>query len=202
MRQLLQLVDERLGLLLRVPDVGYTFRLRSLQEFFAGHALLDGDDDVVAKRIEAIAFDPHWSNVLRLIACKLAGDPKESRRAERCLLAFCGRLNSGASGREATVLRLGAKLAIELLENTESIALPKVKEALAIEAARLYDDCVGYASSLGASTPIQRQPGRGSERRQPRRGSERRQPGRGSELSSFITCVEGAAFSVAKQRTQ
>lgn len=141
--RMLRFAADRLVLLLRVTDGGYAFGIRSLQEFFAGIALLDGETHEVVRRLEAVALTPHWTNVLGLIVSGLAV-PGAGRKARQAALAYtdglCRTLNDrDRSGRAAATCVAGSRLAIAMLWETERYGGPWLHDPLweiALEGAR------------------------------------------------------------------
>lgn len=141
--RMLRFTADRLVLLLRITDGGFAFGIRSLQEFFAGVALVDGEVAVVRRRFDAIALNPHWSNVLGLIVSGLAvpGAGSSQRAAAREYThALCRALNDGSlGGRAAAACIVGSRLAIAMLRETERYGGPWLHDALweiALEALR------------------------------------------------------------------
>jgi energy-coupling factor transporter ATP-binding protein EcfA2 len=157
--RMLRFAAERLVLLLRATDGGYEFGIRSLQEFFAGVALLDGETADVKHRLEAIALNPHWSNVLGLIVSGLAVPGAGSTRKAAALeytRGLCRALNDGTlGGRPAAACVAGSRLAIAMLRETERYGTPWLHDplwAIALEAARSPVQ-VGSARDAGRSSP-------------------------------------------------
>lgn len=138
----LRFAADRLVLLLRIADGGYAFGIRSLQEFFAGIALLDGDTDEVVRRLDAVALNPHWTNVLGLIVSGLAVPGAGRKTRENALeytYGLCRTLNDRArGGRIAAACLVGSRLSIAMLRETERYGGPWIHEPLweiALEAA-------------------------------------------------------------------
>jgi energy-coupling factor transporter ATP-binding protein EcfA2 len=141
--RMLRFAADRLVLLLRVAEGGYAFGIRSLQEFFAGVALLDGETSEVKHRLEAIALNPHWSNVLGLIVSGLAvpgAGPTAKAAALEYTRGLCRALNDGTvGGRPAAACVAGSRLAMAMLRETERYGGPWLHDPLweiALEAAR------------------------------------------------------------------
>lgn len=140
--RMLRFAAERLVLLLRATDGGYAFDIRSLQEFFAGVALLDGETTDVKHRLESIALNPHWSNVLGLIVSGLAvsgAGPTRQAAALEYTRGLCRALNNGTlGGRPAVACVAGSRLAMAMLRETERYGNPWIHDPLweiALEAA-------------------------------------------------------------------
>ncbi|TMQ23129.1 MAG: hypothetical protein E6J91_00490 [Deltaproteobacteria bacterium] len=132
--RVLRFAADRLVLLLRVTDGGYAFGIRSLQEFFAGVAIVDGEPVAVKRRLEEIALNPHWSNVLGLIVSGLAV-PGAGATAKTAALEYtrglCRALNDGRlGGRAAATCLAGSRLAIAMLRETERYGGPWLHDPL------------------------------------------------------------------------
>jgi energy-coupling factor transporter ATP-binding protein EcfA2 len=132
--RMLRFTADRLVLLLRVTDGGYAFGIRSLQEFFAAVALIEGEVAVVRRRLDVIALNPHWSNVLGLLVSGLAvpGTGAAQKAAARDYThALCRALNDGSLGRRAAAVCVaGSRLAIAMLRETERYGGPWLHEPL------------------------------------------------------------------------
>lgn len=157
---MLRFAADRLVLLLRVTHGGYAFGIRSLQEFFAGVALLDGETAEVTRRLEAIALNPHWSNVVGLIVSGLAV-PGAGPRAKTAALEYtrelCRALNDGAlGGRPAAACVAGSRLAIAMLRETERYGGPWLHDPLWEIALEAVSSPVQERSARYAGTSSQR----------------------------------------------
>jgi energy-coupling factor transporter ATP-binding protein EcfA2 len=139
--RIMRFAAERLVLLLHASEGEYEFGVRSLQEFFAAQALNEAEPAVVRARLDAIALDPHWSNVLAFVVSSHALKTARADR-ERALLytvALCRSLNAGDVGGEAAArCFMGSRLAVAMLRETERYGHPWLHEPLwevALEAA-------------------------------------------------------------------
>lgn len=123
---------ERLVLLLHWSEGEYEFGVRSLQEFFAAEALVDAEGPVIEKRLAEIATNPHWTNVLRLVASH--GSRETDRRAaqlSKALVAMCRGMNDGTIGGDiAKNCFAGSALALKFLEETEEYGQPVLHDPL------------------------------------------------------------------------
>ena len=130
--RMMRFATERLVLLLHERSGEYSFGIRSLQEFFAADALLRGDRTQVRKRLDVIALDPHWANVLALVTSKCA--LADGGQAQSDLLdytaALCRSLNEGSLGEAAKRTFAGSRLALAMLRETESYGEPWLHEPL------------------------------------------------------------------------
>jgi energy-coupling factor transporter ATP-binding protein EcfA2 len=132
--RMLGFAANRLVLLIRVTDGGYSFGIRSLQEFFAGVAITEGEAPEIKLRIAAIALNPHWTNVLGLIVSGIAV-PGASAEARKSALEYtrdtCLSMNRGElGGRAAADNFLGSRLAISILKETEQYGNPWLHDPL------------------------------------------------------------------------
>lgn len=123
---------ERLVLLLHWSEGEYEFGVRSLQEFFAAEALVDADGPTIEKRLAEVATNPHWTNVLRLVASH--GSREMDRRATqltKALVNLCRIMNDGGIGGEiAKTCSSGSGLAFAFLQETEEYGQPLLHEPL------------------------------------------------------------------------
>jgi energy-coupling factor transporter ATP-binding protein EcfA2 len=129
-QRLVDLATERLVLLLHDEQGKYRFPVMSLQEHFAAKALLNGED--LRPRLAAIAQRPHWEGVLGLMASHLAttsGESADQNKGE-ALVALCRGLNAGELGEGPRRLFLGSQVALNLLEETQSVWCPWLQEPL------------------------------------------------------------------------
>jgi energy-coupling factor transporter ATP-binding protein EcfA2 len=139
--RIMRFAAERLVLLLHASEGEYEFGVRSLQEFFAAQALVEGEPTVVRARLDAIALDPHWSNVLAFVASSSALKTARVDRyhALRFTASLCRAMNAGEVGGEvAARCFMGSRLAIAMLQETERYGHPWLHAPLwevALEAA-------------------------------------------------------------------
>ncbi|HEX2160867.1 MAG TPA: hypothetical protein VHF88_03510 [Thermoleophilaceae bacterium] len=144
---------ERLVFVVGVEEDRVGFEIRSLQEFMAAEALMDGGDDVVAGRLRSIASASAWRNVFLFAAGRCFADRQHLRDT---VYTICAEQNSdledaGVSKAAAT----GASLAIDLSEDGSARDQPRYRRLLLEQAlecvdrpasdlqarlARLYDD--------------------------------------------------------------
>lgn len=124
--RLLRFAAERLVLLIHDVQGEYSFGVRSLQEFFAAEALMDGDADVLAGRLDAVVRASHWSNVVAFVVSRyaLATSPTDRTKALKFTVERCVALNRGAAGEPARRCLLGSHLALAMLREVQSYANP------------------------------------------------------------------------------
>lgn len=158
--RIMRFAAERLVLLLHAAEGEYEFGVRSLQEFFAAQAMLDGDDDAVRARLDAVALDPHWANVLAFVASRgaLARTATERARTLHQTVELCRRLNAGmVGGAPAVRCVAGSRLAVAMLLETERYGMPWMHNPLwdvALEAAVSPSQCstAAFAAATERST--------------------------------------------------
>jgi hypothetical protein len=104
------------------------FEIRSLQEFMAAGALVDGSDEQVIDRLKAIAPLPAWRNVFLFAAGKCFSQRQHLRGS---LQALCGELDHDPEEPLLTTTRAGSRLALDLLEDRTTQRQPKYHRMLA-----------------------------------------------------------------------
>ncbi|MEO7595489.1 MAG: hypothetical protein ABI134_30005, partial [Byssovorax sp.] len=130
---MMRFATERLVLLLHERSGEYSFGIRSLQEFFAADALLRGERAQVRKRLEVITLNPHWANVLALVAskCALADGGQTPTDLLDYTVGLCRALNEGRLGGEAARRSVaGSRLALAMLRETERYGEPWLHDPL------------------------------------------------------------------------
>lgn len=110
------------------------FEIRSLQEFMAAEALMDGKDDVVVRRIKTIAAVPFWQNVLLFAAGKCFADRQWLRDS---ISEVCAEMNDDPEDQLAHCVLAGSRVALALLEDGPSRRQPAYSQALARRALSL-----------------------------------------------------------------
>lgn len=130
--RLLRFSAERLVLLIHDVQGEYSFGVRSLQEFFAAEALMEGDVAVVAARLDAVLPTSHWSNVVAFVVSQhaLATTPSGRTTALRLTAECCAALNRGEGSPAARRCLLGSHLALAMLREVQPYASPWLSEAL------------------------------------------------------------------------
>ena len=116
--QILQATTDRLVFLSPLQQDGVGFEIRSLQEFMAADALMEGNDDEIERRLEFIAIAPYWRNVFLFAAGKCFADQRARRST---IVALCQRLNLLSTEDEsndplASLALAGSRLALDILE--------------------------------------------------------------------------------------
>lgn len=126
----------RLVFLVGVRDGRVGFEIRSLQEFAAAEAILDGSDAQVRARLLRIAPLPYWRNVF-LFAAGHCFHSAESLRDT--IVQICHDANDREAHPVAGAVRAGSRLAIDLLKEGVARERPRYKRRLAEVAVRVLE---------------------------------------------------------------
>lgn len=127
--KLVQAATERLVLIVPQNDTDVGFEVRSLQEFMAARALVQGPDQAVLDRLRRIAASSHWRNTWLLAAGRVAATRNHLVDPLIHLLA-----DVDASDDLAPLLALGAELAADLLDDGFATTSPRVERLLLAQA--------------------------------------------------------------------
>ena len=134
--EIMDAAAERLVFLVGMESDRVGFEIRSLQEFMAAEALMNGGDQLVGARLRSIAAVPHWRNVFLFAAGKCFADRQDLRDT---VYTICCELNEAVGqGVEKAVLA-GSRLALELLEDGAPRRQPKYRRMLSRLALRLIE---------------------------------------------------------------
>jgi hypothetical protein len=126
----------RLVFLVGVEANEVGFEIRSLQEFMAAEALMDGKDTVVIARLNAIACVTHWRNVFLFCAGKCFAVQQHLRDV---VLSICVTLNDQADDELVRRALVGSQLALDVLADGAAHRQPLYERSLARTALRLAD---------------------------------------------------------------
>lgn len=128
-KEIIDAAMNRLVFLVGVEAGEIGFEIRSLQEFMAAEALMDGGDKIVKRRLETIAAISHWRNVFLFAAGKCFVQRQYLRDT---IYTICASLNeSKLSDHDATdSTKTGSHLALALLEEGVSLMQPKYTKLL------------------------------------------------------------------------
>lgn len=124
----------RLVFLVGLEESRIGFEIRSLQEFMAAEALMDGRDEQVRMRLEAIASIAHWRNVFLFAAGKCFADRQFLRDM---IVSICEELNDVQSDQVAGITLAGSRLALDILDDGVAREQPKYARRLLRIALRL-----------------------------------------------------------------
>ena len=110
-RGIIDAAANRLVFLVGVREGQVGFEIRSLQEFMAAKALMDGSDANVIERLSEIAPIVHWTNVFLFAAEKCFSDRQHLRRT---ISDICATMNEESSDPGVGHLTLGgSQLALQ-----------------------------------------------------------------------------------------
>ncbi|WP_155951627.1 NACHT domain-containing NTPase [Pseudomonas sp. FGI182] len=116
--EILDAALERLVFLVAPQENRVGFEIRSLQEFMAAQALMNGKDEVVVRRLKSIAHASHWRNVFLFAAGRCFYERQHLRDN---ILAICMNLNEASANlnesRLPSRILAGSQLAIDILED-------------------------------------------------------------------------------------
>lgn len=113
-----------------------SFEVRSLQEYMAAAYLTNGDIAPIVQRLETIAHSAYWRNTL-LFAIGRFFDDVSFRDHRGHIRLLCEDLNRKDEVRSS--VRLGSRLALDILENGGATAVPLVSRSLAACALQLLE---------------------------------------------------------------
>lgn len=143
-REVIEAAANRLVFLVGLEQDQVGFEIRSLQEFMAAEAIVDGKDEDVQGRLRAIAPLDHWRNVFLFAAGKIFA---ERRHLRDTVQVICENLNRTDNDRASGLLLAGSQLALDLLEDGPARKSPEHYRALTSLEVRLLD-----IDSAGPST--------------------------------------------------
>jgi hypothetical protein len=135
-KEITDAATQRLVFLVGLEEDRIGFEIRSLQEFTAAEALMDGGDDQVKKRLEAIAPSTHWRNVFLFAVGKCFAERQFLRDM---IIGICEQLNDEENDRLAGATLTGSRLALDILEDGVAREQPTYARRLANLALRLMD---------------------------------------------------------------
>lgn len=87
------------------------FEIRSLQEFMAAEALMDGNENEVRERLATIAPIDHWRNVFLFAAGRCFADRQYLRDS---IIGICDQLNEPLNDRLTAATLTGSRLALDV----------------------------------------------------------------------------------------
>ena len=119
---------QRLVFLVPSEDGRVGFEIRSLQEFMAAEALMDGGDIEVTDRLRKISSVPYWQNVFLFSAGKCFAERQWLRHS---ISALCAEMNNDPEDSIGRAVLSGSQLALALLEDGPARRQPAYSQALA-----------------------------------------------------------------------
>lgn len=127
---------QRLVFLVGLETNRIGFEIRSLQEYTAAEALMDGGDIQVRERLVEIAPSSHWRNVFLFAAGKCFAERQFLRDM---IVGICGQLNDSQNDNLAGVTLAGSRLALDLLDDGVAKEQPIFARALTRQAITLME---------------------------------------------------------------
>ncbi|MGV3587855.1 MAG: NACHT domain-containing protein [Adhaeribacter sp.] len=138
----------RLVFLVGLQEDKIGFEIRSLQEFMAAEALMEGIDEHVRARLDSIAPISHWRNVFLFAAGKCFADRQSLRDM---IIQICEQLNDPVNDKLSGVTLAGSRLALDILIDGVAREQPKYARSLARIAIRLIElQDIELCRSLGS----------------------------------------------------
>jgi hypothetical protein len=117
--QIIYAAAQRLVFLVGVEAGSVGFEIRSLQEFMAAEAIMQGPEAAIRSRLRQIAPIQNWRNVFLFAAGRCFAVAQHLRDS---IYTICRELNLDAVGQKT---RIGGALAIDLLEDAVAITQPR-----------------------------------------------------------------------------
>lgn len=127
---------QRLVFLVGLEEDRIGFEIRSLQEFMAAEALMDGREGLVRERLETIAPIDHWRNVFLFAAGKCFAEREFLRDM---IITICDQLNDSENDKVAGATLAGSRLALDILDDGVAREKPNYLRSLARIALRLLE---------------------------------------------------------------
>jgi hypothetical protein len=127
---------ERLVFLVGVQADAVGFEIRSLQEFMAAEAIVDGSDDTVRNRLRELAPVTSWRNAILFAVGKCFVARQYLRET---IYSVCAELNDDPNDPIAALALLGSWLALDILEDGPPRRQPKYSLLFVRLALRLLD---------------------------------------------------------------
>jgi hypothetical protein len=134
--EVIEAATNRLVFLVGIEKDQVGFEIRSLQEFMAAEAIIEGNDEYVQGRLRAIAPLDHWRNVFLFAAGKIFA---ERRYLRDTVQVICENLNRTDSDHGSGLLMAGSQLALDLLEDGPARKSPEHYRALTSLVVRFLD---------------------------------------------------------------
>lgn len=134
--QIIEAAANRLVFLVGVEADQIGFEIRSLQEFMAAEAVMDGSDEQVRSRLQKIAPIAHWRNVFLFAAGKCFAKQQHLRDTVHVICETLNEVDEPDS-QVIALTKVGSQLAMDLLADGTAQRQPKYARLLAKEALRL-----------------------------------------------------------------
>ncbi|MEU0571277.1 hypothetical protein ABZ297_38595 [Nonomuraea sp. NPDC005983] len=118
----------RLVLIAPRGDEGYGFDVRSLQELMAAMHLTTGPLERVTQRLRTAAASPHWRNTWIFAAGRLYSTPQDHQH--QAVVELVETIDEGAEARLGTIVPIGPRLALDLIDDGMARSWPKWRDRL------------------------------------------------------------------------
>jgi hypothetical protein len=115
LERILTAATQRLVLIAPRGQHGFGFDVRPLQELSAARHLTNGEFELVADRLRAIAANPHWRNTWIFAAGRIFVDGQDHLLSQ--LAELVETLDEDAARRLGRVVPVGPRLALDLLDD-------------------------------------------------------------------------------------
>lgn len=135
--RIIKAAGDRLVFLVGLKEDEVGFEIRSLQEFMAAEALMNGGEEHVTARLRAIAGVTSWRNVFLFAGGKCYAERQHLRDT---IYTICVELNEQDQDPLAAVVKPGSVLATDLLLDGFSLNQPAHSRLLGKEALELLSD--------------------------------------------------------------
>jgi hypothetical protein len=122
LNRILTAATQRLVLIAPRGDAGYGFDVRSLQELMAAMYLSTGPLDSVTQRLRIAAPSPHWRNTVNFAAGHLFSTPQDHQH--QAVVELVESVDAQADARLGTIVPVGPRLALDLIEDGMARSLP------------------------------------------------------------------------------
>lgn len=131
-RQIIDAAAQRLVFLVGVEQGRVAFEIRSLQEFMAGEALMDGSDEQIRARLREIAPIANWRNVFLFAAGRCFADRQHLRETVHDICAQLNEPGGEPTSQDEVAAGVlgGSALAVDLLEDGGARSQPRYSQAL------------------------------------------------------------------------
>lgn len=131
--RIMQAATERLVLLVPAEGNGFTFEVRSLQELMAARSLVKTSDDVLRRRLIALAPSPHWRATWVFMAGSLFSNGNDEQR--EMVVQVVESFDMGETW-PGWLSPIGPELAAALLDDGLAAQTPKWMRRLVLVALR------------------------------------------------------------------
>lgn len=133
-RQIMEAATDRLVFIVGLQENQIGFEIRSLQEFMAAEALMDGREQIVRQRLREIAPIPNWRNVFLFAAGKCFADRQDLRDT---VYTVCAEINDNDVDAASYATLEGSHLALDLIEEGVTRTQPRFAKLFARLALRI-----------------------------------------------------------------